>query len=265
MAAQGYQRYIQLSEERMKPELVPGGKFLSVDGLPETERKEVYARLQRGEVVVTRLRTNDPTGSARTPDALIHHWVGTIFVPRASLGQVLSILQDYDHHIEYFKPEVVKSKTVTHSGDDFRVYYRLLRKKIITVVLDTDYDVHYHLLDSSHAFSDSHATRIVEVQHHDESDERQLPPGRDGGFLWRLDSYWRFADTGSGVYVQCEAVSLTRDIPTGLNWLVGPFVESIPRESLQFTLQSTRDAVERGRVTARNPGDDERLREPGKR
>jgi hypothetical protein len=245
-AAQGYERYLQLTEERIKPELAPGGTFLLVDELPEAQRNDAYARLQRGEAVITRLRTNDPAGSARTPDALIHHWVGTIFIPDASLGQVLALLKDYDRHTEYFQPEVVKSRTVAHSGDDFKVYYRLMRKKIITVVLDTDYDVHYHAMDAAHAFSDSHATRIAEVAHPNQPDERQMPPGKDGGFLWRLDSYWRFFDNGRGVYVQCEAVSLTRDIPTGLNWLIGPFVESIPKESLQFTLQSTRDAVKRG-------------------
>jgi hypothetical protein len=50
------------------------------------------------------------------------------------------------------------------------------------------------------------------------------------------------------VYVQCEAISLTRDIPTGLNWLMEPFIESIPRESLGFTLRSTRAGVLRGSV-----------------
>ncbi|HEY2646200.1 MAG TPA: hypothetical protein VGI34_04480 [Candidatus Acidoferrales bacterium] len=244
-AAQGYARYLQLTEERMKPELAPGGTFLLVDGLPEVQRKDAYARLGRGEVVVTRLRTHDSTGSARTPDAMIHHWVGTIFISGATLGQVLALLQDYDRHTEYFSPEVVKSKIVAHTGDDFKVYYRLMQKKIITVVLDTDYDVHYHRIDPARAFSDSHATRIAEVEHHDEPGERQMTPGNDGGFLWRLDSYWRFMDGGDGVYVQCEAVSLTRDIPSGLNWLIGPFVESIPKESLEFTLQSTRIAVTR--------------------
>jgi len=242
-AAQGYERYLQLTEERMKAELAPGGIFLSVDGLPEAQRTDAHARLQRGEVVTTRLRTNDPKGSARTPDALIHHWVGIIFIPGASLGQVLALLRDYDHHHEYYQPEVAGSKTVEHSGNDFKIYYRLTRKKIITVVLDTDYDVHYHAMDAARAFSDSHATRIAQIEHPGEPGERQLTPGKDGGFLWRLDSYWRFLDTGRGVYVQCEAVSLTRDIPTGLHWLVGPFIESIPRESLEFTLQSTRNAV----------------------
>jgi len=77
-----------------------------------------------------------------------------------------------------------------------------------------------------------------------------LPPGKDGGYLWRLNSYWRYFDSGSGVYVQCEAVSLTRDIPTGLNWLVGPFVQSVPKESLEFTLESTRSEVLRGGLHA---------------
>ena len=245
-AAQGYDRYVQLTEQRIKAELTPGGTFLQVDGLPEPLRTEAYARLQRGEVVTSRLRTSDPSGSARTPDALIHHWVGTIFIPGASLNQVLTLLRNYDRHNEYFKPEVVKSKTIAHTGDDFKVYYRLMRKKVITVVLDTDYDVHYHSLDAAHAYSDSHTTRVAQVEHPGEPDERDLTPGKDGGFLWRLDSYWRFFDNGHGVYVQCEAVSLTRDIPTGLHWLIGPFVESIPRESLAFTLESTRAAVERG-------------------
>jgi hypothetical protein len=245
-AARGYARYLQLTEERMKPELATGGVFLSVDGLPEPQRSDTHALMQRGEVVTARLRTKDPSVDSRTPDALIHHWVGTIFIPGASLQQVLAVLQDYDRHDVYFKPEVVQSKTIEHAGNEFKIHYRLVRKKIITVVLDTDYDVYYHTMDAAHAFSESHATRIAEVEHPGEAGERELPPGNDGGYLWRLDSYWRFADTGRGVYVQCEAVSLTRDIPVGLNWLIGPFVESIPKESLEFTLESTRDAVLRG-------------------
>jgi hypothetical protein len=114
------------------------------------------------------------------------------------------------------------------------------------VVLDTEYDVHYRQLDARRAIGDSYSTHIVEVEHPGEPNERQLPPGNDGGYLWRLNSYWRFSEKDRGVYVQCEAISLTRDIPNGLNWLIGPFVESIPKESLEFTLQSTRAAVLRG-------------------
>jgi hypothetical protein len=156
---------------------------------------------------------------------------------------VLAVVEDYDRHAAYYGPDVAQAKMVEHRGDDFKVHYRLRKKKIITIILDTDYDVHRKFLDAARAFSNSYSTRIAQVENAGERDERELPPGKDGGFLWRLDSYWRFFDSGRGVYVQCEAISLTRDIPVGLDWLIGPFVESVPKESLEFTLHSTRAAV----------------------
>ena len=245
-AVQGFEQYLRLTERRMQGELAPGGAFLWVDALAEPRRSETYAQLQRGEVISSRLQTPDPSGRSSTPGALIHHWVGTIFIPGASLRQALALVQDYDHHSEYYKPEVEKSKTIERAGDDFKVYLRLMQKKIITVVLDTEYSVHYRQLDATRAFSDSNSTRIAEVAHPGEANERLMPPGNDDGFLWRLNSYWRFSEANHGVYIQCEAISLTRDIPTGLNWLIAPFIESIPKESLEFTLHSTRSAVLRG-------------------
>lgn len=242
-ATQGFDRYIRLTEKRLAAEVAPGGAFLWVDSNPDPSRSEMIARLKRGEVVSERLHTPDPSGDASTPGALIHHWVGTVFIPGASLRQVLDLVQDYDRHTEYYKPEVVKSKTLEHAGNDFKVYLRLRKKKIVTVVLDTEYAVHYHTVDATRAFSESYSTRIAEINHPDEPDERATPEGKGEGFMWRLNSYWRFAERDGGVYVQCEAISLTRDIPTGLNWLIAPFIESIPRESLEFTLLSTRSAV----------------------
>jgi hypothetical protein len=242
-AVQGFERYTRLTEGRMQGELQTGGNFLWVDGLPGDRRGEDFRKLQQGEVITARLETHDASNELHTPGALIHHWVGTVFIPGASLLQVLALLQDYDRHSIYYSPEVSKSKTLEHPGDDFKVYLRLTRKKIITVVLDTDYDVHYQRLDNFRAQSFSYSTRIAEVEHAGESSETTLSPGRDHGFMWRLNSYWRFSESEPGVYVQCEAISLTRDIPTGLQWLIGPFIESIPKESLEFTLGATRAAV----------------------
>jgi hypothetical protein len=242
-AVRGFDRYVQLTEERMRTELRPGAAFLWVDSLPEARRNAVYAQLQRDEVVSGRLETRESPSELRTPGALIHHWVGTVFLPGTSLREVLTLFEDYDHHKAYFGPEVTKSKTLEHTGDDFKVYLRLTRKKVVTVVLDTEYEVHYEHLDATRVQSRSYSTRIAEVEHAGDSREIQLKPGDDHGFLWRLYSYWRFFETGRGVYVQCEAVSLTRDIPTGLSWLIAPFIESIPKESLEFTLRSTRAAV----------------------
>jgi hypothetical protein len=250
-AAQGFDQYVRLTEHRTQDELAPGGAFLWIDGLPESHRSEAYAQLQRGEVISAKLQTSDPSMQFSTPGALIHHWVGTVFVPGASLHQALALVQDYDHHSEYYKPEVEKSKIIERAGDDFKVYLRLMQKKVITVVLDTEYSVHYQQLDATRAISNSYSTRIAEVAHPGEANEQPMPPGNDDGFLWRLNSYWRFSETDHGVYIQCEAISLTRDIPTGLNWLIAPFIESIPKESLEFTLQSTRNAVLRGGLHSR--------------
>lgn len=251
-AARGFDQYIRLTDSRMQAEFAPDGAFLWVDGLPEPRRSDVYARVQRGEEVSERLHTADPSGLSKTPGAMIHHWVGTIFIPGVTIQQVLAVVQDYDHHARDYAPEVVQSKTIEHKGDEFKIFYRLRKKKILTIILNAEFDVHHHVLSPGWEYSDSISTRIAQVEHAGEPNEHELPPGKDGGFLWRLNSYWRYFDSGRGVYVQCEAISLTRDIPTGLGWLIGPMVESVPRESLEFTLQSTRAAVLRGGTGSRD-------------
>lgn len=244
-AARGFQKYAQLSEQRMQRNLAPGTPFLWADGLPEPQRKEVYARLEQGEIVTAKLHTADPSGETRTPGALLIHWVGTVFIPGVKLAQVLDVVEDYDRHAEYYRPEVIKASLIGHAGDLYQVRYRLRKKKIITVILDVEYDVHRHTIDSTHANNNAFSTRVAQVEHAGEPDEHELPPGKDGGYLWRLNSYWRYFDSGRGVFVQCEAISLSRDIPMGLAWLLGPIAESVPRESLEFTLGSTRAAAER--------------------
>ena len=95
-----------------------------------------------------------------------------------------------------------------------------------------------------------YSTRIAEVEYPDTPREREKPVGRDGGYLWRLNSYWRFLQRDGGVSLQCESISLTRGIPLGLGWIVRPFVTSIPRETLAFTLDTTRKALQ---TTAHTP------------
>src|SRR6202040_2137460 len=106
---------------RMRTELQPDGVFLWVDGLPGGRRIEAHERLGHGEVVTGRIGAKDAAGPSVARGALIHHWVGTVFIPGVSLQQVLTLLQDYDHHSIYFSPEVSRSRTLEHAGDDFKV------------------------------------------------------------------------------------------------------------------------------------------------
>jgi len=247
-AVEAFNRYVQLTEAQIDSAAVRHEPFLWLDSLPEERRAAAYAELHEGKMVIERLETLDGGKKINVPGGLIHHWIGTVFIPGATLGQTLALEQDYDHHQDYFRPDVARSKVLRHEGSDYLVQLRFRKKKIITSVLDTEHHVHYEAVDSAKAWSRSYTTRIQEVVDAGESGERLEPEGHDRGFLWRMNTYWRFEEKDGGTYVESQSVSLTRDIPAGLGWLVGPMVNSIPRESLTFTLATTRAAV-LGRIT----------------
>ena len=243
--AEAFDRYVQLTDARIAKEITRPGAFLYVEGLSEPTRSETLASLRQGQVYIRPLETQDASGrDMEAPNGLIHHWLGAVFIPGVTLSQVLHLVQDYDRHQDYYKPEVARSRLLRQDGNDYQIYYRLREKKIITVTLDTNHDVQYFPIDSTHCRSRSTATRIAEVADAGQPDEHEKPVGHDGGFLWKMESSWRFEEKDQGVYVEVESVSLTRDIPTGLGWLIRPFVTSIPRESLLLTLNSTRSAVQ---------------------
>jgi hypothetical protein len=239
-----FQHYLQLTDARNAEELKRDSGLLWVDGLPETGRTTAYAELKRGEVKMEKLETRENGEPIHCPGAMIHHWVGLIFIPGAKLDDVLGILEDYDRHSVYYAPDVERSRIESRDGDHYRVFLRFRRHKVITVVLNTKHDVQYYRDSPERAHSRSSAVRIAEVENPGKSDEREKTPGDDGGFLWRMETWWRMEERDGGVYVQSEVASLTRNIPAGLGWLIGPFVTSIPRESLTFTLEATRRAAE---------------------
>jgi len=212
-----YNQYVRVTEARIQEELSRPGEFLYLEGLPESQRSAALASLRKGEIYMEQLHTRGASGKPlAAPHALIHHWIGAVFVPGASLVQILELVEDYDHHQDFYQPEVVRSQLVKHEGNNYQIYYRLRKKKVITVTLNTNHDVEYTPVDSTHCHSRSVATRIAEVANADEPGEHEKPIGHDGGFLWRMNSYWRFEEKDQGVYVEVESVSLTRDIPTGL-------------------------------------------------
>ncbi len=239
---QDFNHYIKTFEQSSEQQLLIRSPYLWLDTLSAAQRTTFDAQLRRGEVVVQSVGNEDGR-AIEIPGGLIHHWRGTVFIPGASLRQTLALLQDYDHHDLYYQPDVMQSRLLSRDGDDFRVFLRLRKRKVVTAILDTEYDARYVQLDPTRVYSRSYSTRVAEVENAGGPGERDLPPGEDHGYMWRLNSYWRIQEVADGVYIQCEAISLTRDIPAGLGWLVSPFIRSIPRESLTFTLKSTRDAV----------------------
>ena len=232
---EAFDAYIHEAKSEMETILRERGQFLWCQQTParagEVKHGQIVAQFRSGR------------GPVKVPDGLIHDWIAAAFIPGASIQEIFAVIQQYDNHKNIYEPEVIDSKLIKRDGDDFQIYLRLLKKKIITVVLDTDHEVHYRRLDSTRWVCRSYSTRIAEVENAGKPDERVLQPDTGNGFLWRLYSYWRFEEGDAGVTVECRAISLTRDVPFGLGWAIEPIIQKLPKESLIKTIEATRQAV----------------------
>lgn len=239
-----FDHYAAATEARSAGELRPGGPFLYIDSLSQERKLQAYSDLAHGSLWIEKLENTLPGMSADIPGGMLHHWVGIVFIKGATLEKTLRIVKDYDRRSEYYKPDVIASRLVSHQGDDYKIFLRLRQKKFTTAIFNTNYDIHWGSVDATHVYSNSVSTRIAEVKNSDKPDGEELPVGTGNGYVWRLNTYWRFAEKDGGVYIQCEALSLSRDIPAGLGWALNPLVSGIPRESLVRVLGRTSEIVQ---------------------
>jgi hypothetical protein len=228
-----FEGYIREAEAAMEQTLRTS--FICVEASPNGARQ-----LRQGAILA---QLWPEQGLVRVTDGLIHDWIGAVWIEGATVEQTIRLVQDYNNHQNIYTPEVIDSKLLSRKGNDFKIFLRLLKKKIITVVLDTYHDVHYSSLDRTRWLCRSYTTRILEVENAGSPNEIIMPPDTGYGFLWRLYSYWRFQDKDGGVAVECRAISLSRTVPFGLGWLVDPIIQKLPGESLFNTLDATRQAL----------------------
>lgn len=236
-AVAAFNSYIGTVESRLAQQHRAQSGFLA----PLAPAAESEMRLRRGELIVERIAAP----AADLPGAMLYHWRGTAFAAGAKAADFERLMKDFNAYPQHFAPQVVQAKLMAQQGDHFRASMRVRQRHVITVVMDTAYDVDFGRLDARHGYSISRSTRITEIDSPGTGRERALGPGEEHGFLWRLNTYWSCEERDGGLYMQIESVSLTRSIPTGLGWAIGPFVESVPRESLEFTLRSTNNALRR--------------------
>jgi hypothetical protein len=245
---QAWDNYVRAVEDRVEKELQTTKPFLALERLPQAEQQNAAAILKSGAVFITQVPGPTLRGPMpKIPDGLVHHWLGVVRIPGVRVDDVLAFVQRYDDSPRYFK-DAIASKLVQRTGDDFEVYLKLRREKSVlgyrvSKVYNTIHLVAYRRFDVSHAASRSVTTRIAEVEDAGQPSEREKPVGQDSGYLWRLNSYWRFVETADGVTVECESISLSRGIPTGIGWIAEPIVEAIARESVEGTLGSIRKGL----------------------
>lgn len=250
---EGWTRYVSATERRIEAELASDEGFLVQDFLKADGRKEASRLLRKGQLFTKKLETLDGSGeSIAVPKGLVHHWMGSIFIPGARLEELVTWLQDYDEHDRYFQ-EVEDSRLLSRDGEEFEIFLRLRRKKVVTVHYNTKHRVRYERFGEGRVASVSYSTRIAEIDNAGTPAEVEKAVGDDRGFLWRLNSYWRFEEAWDGVIVELESISLSRGIPFAVRWLVGRYLDSVPRESLEATLLPIRRQAPRAPVVTSSP------------
>ncbi|HEX7796534.1 MAG TPA: hypothetical protein VF456_19365 [Vicinamibacterales bacterium] len=238
-----FERYRRIAEATIEQDASSPDRFLHVFHGDAAARAKADGLLRRGEVVVDRLRATDNGRRIEVPDGLIHHWIGSIFVPDVPLRTAVAVLQDFDQHADLFRPNIQRSKILEHDSDRFRITLRFYMKKIVAVTVDTESLVEFTPRGPDRETSAIRSVRVNEIEAAGTPEERQKPDGHGGGYMWRMNTYWRFLERDGGTYIECEALTLSRSIPTGLGWLIGPVVASIPRDMLTSALQATRRSL----------------------
>lgn len=237
---EGFNRYAAAVEARIERELRDNEPFLDIEHQPAAQFAKSMAALRRGEVIVTRAVARDGASSEiEVEGGMINHWRGTGYVPNVTLDVLLKTLQEpqTDKHKQ---EDVISSRVVQTGENSQKLFLRLRRTKLVTVVYDSEYDTSYRRIAADRAVSDSISTKIVEIENAGTPQERALPEGNDHGFMWRLYSYWRYKQVGDGVVVEVESLTLSRNLPFLLSPFLRPVVNSTARDSITRTLTSMR-------------------------
>jgi hypothetical protein len=210
--------------------------FLRIDEEPK-RRPQVRA----GETTVWRESAGHP---AKVPHGLIHDWMGAVFIPKVTIADVLAVVRDYDRYAEVYTPAVVRANRLGSEENADRFSMLLMQKVLfVTAATKGEYETRFVQVDGKRWYSISKSTRLQSIENFGQPDMHELPPDQGPGYVWRLFTFTKFEESDGGVFIELEAIGLSRDVPMLVRWLVDPIVEHLPKNSLQVSLDETRNAV----------------------
>jgi hypothetical protein len=224
-----FQRYSAAVQRRTETE-GSSRRFLQMEALPDARK-----RLMAGEILTipaSDLKLDPPIDVS---GGQVQHWIGAAFIPRASLDRAIAGLQDYGNRKRYMQPVIIHSRVLSHAGDEFEIYLRLRQKSLLSAVFDVVQRIKYLRPDPSHVLIESKSESVREVP------SEQSPrgtPARDRGLIWALDDYWRLAEGDGGVYIECEALVLSRQVPAVIRWIAVGMIARASQRMLAGTLKA---------------------------
>jgi hypothetical protein len=232
-----WNHYIEQAKLRMNSRLDARSHFLWLDEDPARAR-----RVRSGEITVAPV---NGSGRTKVSNGLIHDWVGAAFVPNATIENVFSTMDEYSCYKDFYAPTVIDSRLLSHAGTESSFSMRWMRKTLfVTTVLDGDYTANYFRRNETSRYGFAWSTRIQEVANFGQPSEFKLAPGAGSGYIWHVFSISRFEEREGGVYVELEAMALSRSAPASLSWLVNPIINRLSQSALVTSLSQMREAVQ---------------------
>lgn len=212
----------------------------------------VEKRVRDGRIIVTH---SNAGGMIHVPNGLIHDWTGTVFIPGAHTNDVTAVLQDYQAYAATYRPAVIQSHLVNRDRNQFRYQLKFQANSFgVKAGLLGDFRSIYWTEDARHSYSTTEATHLVELANPGSPGERELSPEEARGYVQRTFTIVRYNEADGGVYMEVQAMSLSRDIPAALRWAVAPLVERFSRQVLTTTLEKFRSRVSSTLVGAQAKG-----------
>jgi hypothetical protein len=170
--------------------------------------------------------------------------MGSVFIPGVTIDDVLRVVRSYGRYKDFYQPTVIDSKLISSRGSNDQFSMIMTNKSVVAkTALDAEFQCSYTRLDDQHWYSITESIRIQEVADYGAASQRTLAENEGKGLIWRLHSITRFEERDGGVYIELEAIALSRDIPATLRWMVGPMVRRISISSLMTSLRQTGAAV----------------------
>jgi hypothetical protein len=217
------------------------GGFLWVD-----ESNERLRRVRAGEIVVAPMQPKMPI---TVPHGLVHHWIGASFLRGAHVDEVIARLREYDRYDEFYAPAVKNVQVIERDSNPNRARDRftvtLTNESFFSKrALESEYASQYTSLDPYRSYLLCHSVRVQEWSEYGTAKQHKLPPGEGSGYMWKIATISRFEERDGGVYVEIEAIALSRDVPLQLRFLVDPIIRRTAASTLTASLGETRKAVE---------------------
>lgn len=229
-AQQSWDRYAAALQVARLAERTRGVPAWATDADPRGD--STHAALRRGDTAVTR-RT---LPGVEVDDATLEHWQGSVLVRGVSLERIAHRLR---HPEAYAQPaDVLKLQVSSRTERGHDLFLRLTRSMLVTATYDTWHRVQHESVGDDRIDSRSMSTRIDELDDAGTPRERRVPSERSRGFLWRMQSWWRFTEVPGGVIVTCESITLSRPVPFGLGLVSRPIITRVARESMTTAVRA---------------------------